>query len=58
MPVSTLSPPVQPRPWHAMTPKGVLDVLSVTDAGLALVPLIGQTAKMARIWTRFTGALA
>ncbi len=34
MPVSTLSPPVQPRPWHAMSPSAVLDALGVTDAGL------------------------
>src|SRR5687768_14870547 len=32
--VSTQSPPVQPRPWHAMAPAAVLDALGVTDAGL------------------------
>src|SRR5687768_16260405 len=35
MPVSTLSPAVQPRPWHAMTPAAVLTALGVTDAGLS-----------------------
>src|SRR5688500_17633001 len=35
MPVSTLSPAVQPRPWHAMPPAAVLTALGVTDAGLS-----------------------